>query len=374
MRIKKYLSYLILLFFITFLVFTVFNITGLGVVNQSIVVSKNITSSDQIRPCGCECSPPAKVLMILDDNNHGEDVQDFDKIYQDLKLLGADVTKINEPTNGLTYDMIKNYQLVWFSNPGWSIDDPSTIDALQQHLNNNKPVIFQGDDMTWSMDHKFDSKVEDFTGLKNVNNGQDSDYKVIFSDREHPLLNLLKGQQITYKNDDIDSSLISKDDVAILAYAWNLQNPTAYKGPAIVLRDFTEQNKGALLVVLMTLTEIEPESKREALVSNIVNWMLIKTQNCICPESVCGIGYEKFQNGAWSSCIIPQPQAEVCDGLDNDCNGQIDEKLTKCCESKDVNGKVTCVGIEKCEKGKFTECLSTDGKVCPVNQSSYLRV
>ncbi len=41
-------------------------------------------------------------------------------------------------------------------------------------------------------------------------------------------------------------------------------------------------------------------------------------------------------------CAAPKPSTEICDGKDNDCNTQIDEKLTRICVSKCGTGVETC--------------------------------
>ena len=49
-------------------------------------------------------------------------------------------------------------------------------------------------------------------------------------------------------------------------------------------------------------------------------------------------------NPCWDSCA---PQSEICDGQDNDCDGDIDEGLTtQPCEQS--NGFGTCTGTETC--------------------------
>jgi hypothetical protein len=38
--------------------------------------------------------------------------------------------------------------------------------------------------------------------------------------------------------------------------------------------------------------------------------------------TACGTGYELCDSGNWSICSAPQPSEEICDGFDNDCDGQ----------------------------------------------------
>jgi hypothetical protein len=72
---------------------------------------------------------------------------------------------------------------------------------------------------------------------------------------------------------------------------------------------------------------------------------------------VCA-GLEVCQGDAgWSPCSAPQPIAEICDGIDNDCDGQTDEGLTpRPCFSPPVGSFGTCEGTET--------CMGTAGWVC----------
>jgi uncharacterized protein (TIGR03382 family) len=47
-------------------------------------------------------------------------------------------------------------------------------------------------------------------------------------------------------------------------------------------------------------------------------------------STACGAGLEKCQAGGWVGCDAPQPQAETCDGDDNDCDGDVDEADNLC--------------------------------------------
>jgi hypothetical protein len=46
------------------------------------------------------------------------------------------------------------------------------------------------------------------------------------------------------------------------------------------------------------------------------------TRDC---SSDCGPGTEVCANGQWVHCTAPEPSTEECNGLDDDCNGQTDE-------------------------------------------------
>ncbi len=47
-------------------------------------------------------------------------------------------------------------------------------------------------------------------------------------------------------------------------------------------------------------------------------------------QTKCGKGKQACIQGDWSTCSAPQPSIEICDGKDNDCNGKIDDNVRNC--------------------------------------------
>jgi hypothetical protein len=65
-------------------------------------------------------------------------------------------------------------------------------------------------------------------------------------------------------------------------------------------------------------------------------------------STVCEGGYETCVDGAWGSCTAKQPQPEMCDGFDNDCDGEVDECLD--CGRPIVEGRIVCAICENIKR------------------------
>jgi hypothetical protein len=85
-------------------------------------------------------------------------------------------------------------------------------------------------------------------------------------------------------------------------------------------------------------------------------------------KGVCKAGNQTCSNGAWGSCQGESlPSSEVCDGLDNDCNGTVDDGIAaKSCYTgpSGTQGVGPCKGgSQTCSNGAWGNCT---GQVIPV--------
>ena len=102
---------------------------------------------------------------------------------------------------------------------------------------------------------------------------------------------------------------------------------------------------------------------------------IVKAGTCLCSDYAVDQGLEAYcetsnelgacaglrqcVDGGLSPCDAPEPQDESCDGLDNDCDGEVDEETT--CDDGDA-----CTEDDYCDQGECTgqavEC--DDGDLC----------
>jgi hypothetical protein len=81
-------------------------------------------------------------------------------------------------------------------------------------------------------------------------------------------------------------------------------------------------------------------------------------------ESDCGVGFEGCVDGEWTGCDAQQPSDEICDGLDNDCDGELDEGChclddeTRPCGTDE--GECDA-GTQSCIDGRWGPCRDFDG-------------
>ncbi len=68
--------------------------------------------------------------------------------------------------------------------------------------------------------------------------------------------------------------------------------------------------------------------------------------------SACGQSTERCEGGFWSGCDAPAPEQEACNGVDDDCDGQIDEDVVRACDEGVGCGQ----GSQRCEGGAWGAC------------------
>ncbi|MCC6875034.1 MAG: hypothetical protein IT378_12070 [Sandaracinaceae bacterium] len=70
-----------------------------------------------------------------------------------------------------------------------------------------------------------------------------------------------------------------------------------------------------------------------------------------CPAA-CGTGTETCEMGVFGACVAPPPSEETCNNLDDDCDDFIDEDLTRDC------GSACGAGVETCRAGGWIGCTA----------------
>ena len=79
------------------------------------------------------------------------------------------------------------------------------------------------------------------------------------------------------------------------------------------------------------------------------------TQSCGTNTGACSTGTQTCSLGAWGPCEnADQPSAEICDNIDNDCDGSKDEDLTQQCGNSDVGA--CSYGTQTCSSGSWSTC------------------
>jgi hypothetical protein len=174
-----------------------------------------------------------RVLFVLDDDHHNEFSNDTAQLYQRFTMAGFQASYMDEPKHGLTLENVANADVVWFSNPGYPMNDKETLNTLRQFSEAGGGVVLQGDDMSTPMGRAF--PMTPLTRLEHIDNGTqycgkntdngtkgsrdgDDAYAVTLAAGPHPILDGIEGATFTY-GDDIDMAKVIDQTAEVLATA-----------------------------------------------------------------------------------------------------------------------------------------------------------
>jgi len=80
-------------------------------------------------------------------------------------------------------------------------------------------------------------------------------------------------------------------------------------------------------------------------------------RRCGSDTGACVAGLEACELGAWGECVgLTEPDMETCNGADDDCDGMTDESLVRACGT-DVG--ICVAGTETCDTGAWGACVGS---------------
>ena len=198
-------------------------------------------------------SPPiaedAQLLVVLDNNHHGEDAEDGEYVVEIMEKLGYTPDYRVEPAGGLEFEKLEQYDLVWFVNPGYEMNLLPTYQALNRYRQAGGALILQGDDIArFRGDPAFMTPMT-YLGWKgngtvacgaHIDNNRGDSYTVTFGDEaggvSHPIAAGLEGLSFQYGN-DIDLTRGINKGEQVVAWASYETRSCALRTPAIVALD-----------------------------------------------------------------------------------------------------------------------------------------
>lgn len=168
-----------------------------------------------------------RVAVVLDDNHHNEYRADADFVANQLTLGGYRVTRLDEPAAGYSDGAFAGYDVVWFTNPGYPVDDETSMRALRAFLASGGGIVLSGDDMGQSWGNAF--AMGPYTHTRFVDNGTSycgrgtdnnvgERYTVTFENVDNSIVAGIEGTSFMY-GDDIDNTVALNQGEEVLAWA-----------------------------------------------------------------------------------------------------------------------------------------------------------
>jgi hypothetical protein len=188
------------------------------------------------------------VLVVLDDNHHGEGMRDGEFVHAQLGALEFSADYLLEPSGGLTPELLEGYDLVWLVNPSHEVDDAGTHTTLLRYRQQGGAVVLQGDDIArFRGNPRF---MEPLTYLSWQGNGTIACGALIDDNlggtytvemlpepsEPHPIMTGLRGVTFEYGN-DIDTTVPLGKGERVLAWATHEARGCDERIPVVVALD-----------------------------------------------------------------------------------------------------------------------------------------
>jgi len=240
-----------------------------------------------LRPCGCDCSD-AKLLLL----RAGLSDDDVARTLALLQQQHIQYAIIDSPAGGLSTQHLLGYDLVWALT--MSALDATTLSTLQSYVQAGGALA------------------------------------------------------------------LSADDARLLSDVEAIPTPVHR---SVLVRDATASGNGLVAVVPPALNGILPSSQAETIMGSLVNWLLNRAGRCACgiDTGQCRQSVQECTDGSWGRCDGVPPIHEVCNALDDDCDGTADNGVA--CECTDGSTEscgssvgACSLGTRRCTGGSWGRC------------------
>lgn len=187
-----------------------------------------------------------RVLLVLDDHHHGEHPREIETLKSDLESAGYRVDTLKERRSGLHHRDLSSYELVWFTNPGYPVDDLRSVAMLRSFVGAGGGLVISGDDLSRAAGRGF--QMSPLTGLRyrsngvvscgvTTNNGSKNGFSLHRSDVNHPVTIGLDAKDVLYRN-DIDHTTVLGSDETVLLWGSVKNGSCEVDTPVVIAREF----------------------------------------------------------------------------------------------------------------------------------------